>query len=200
MPEGEARRARRRASSPERRERQSRGRRSGGGPRGGGAVPGAPVALGGGGPASADGPATGRSWSGGCDRAAARLRDARRRSLRAGLGRVARSCAAAGRTCHPEELGLKGVDRTTVDLVLEERREAAAGSRTTTGWSSPPTESPRNASLARNARSLARVADPRQRRQRAYALLARNGFDPDVCRSVQRPIEDVGAGIGGSRF
>ena len=34
--------------------------------------------------------------------------------------------------------------------------------------------------LARNARSLARVADPRQRRQRAYALLARNGFDPEV--------------------
>ena len=40
--------------------------------------------------------------------------------------------------------------------------------------------------LARNARSLARVADPRQRRQRAYALLARNGFDPDICRSVGR--------------
>ena len=41
--------------------------------------------------------------------------------------------------------------------------------------------------LARNARSLARVADPRQRRQRAYALLARNGFDPEVCRTVARP-------------
>jgi len=36
----------------------------------------------------------------------------------------------------------------------------------------------------RNARSLGRIADPRQRRQRAYALLARNGFDPDVCRAV----------------
>jgi hypothetical protein len=29
-----------------------------------------------------------------------------------------------------------------------------------------------------------RVADLRLRRQRAYGLLARNGFDPDVCRSV----------------
>ena len=38
--------------------------------------------------------------------------------------------------------------------------------------------------LARNGRSLSRVADPRQRRQRAYALLARNGFDPEVCRTV----------------
>ena len=35
--------------------------------------------------------------------------------------------------------------------------------------------------LARNARSLARVADPAAR-QRAYALLARNGFDPEICR------------------
>jgi hypothetical protein len=38
--------------------------------------------------------------------------------------------------------------------------------------------------LARNERSLARVADPRQRRQRAYALLARNGFDPETCREA----------------
>lgn len=35
--------------------------------------------------------------------------------------------------------------------------------------------------LERRAASLARVADPRVRRQRAYALLARNGFDPEVC-------------------
>ena len=46
------------------------------------------------------------------------------------------------------------------------------------------TTPPQNACSPRNARSLARVADPRQRRQRAYALLARNGFDPEVCRTV----------------
>ena len=33
-------------------------------------------------------------------------------------------------------------------------------------------------------RALARVTDPRQRRQRAYALLARNGFDPETCREA----------------
>jgi hypothetical protein len=42
--------------------------------------------------------------------------------------------------------------------------------------------------LAKKAGSLSRVADPRERRQRAYALLARNGFDAGVCR-------DVGAGF-----
>ena len=44
--------------------------------------------------------------------------------------------------------------------------------------------------IARNARSLARVGDPRQRRQRAYALLARNGFDPEVCRTVAGRVAD----------
>jgi len=38
--------------------------------------------------------------------------------------------------------------------------------------------------INRNARALARVADPRVRRQRAYALLARNGFDPAVASRV----------------
>jgi regulatory protein len=38
--------------------------------------------------------------------------------------------------------------------------------------------------IGRNARALARVADPRARRQRAYALLARNGFDPNVASRV----------------
>ena len=42
----------------------------------------------------------------------------------------------------------------------------------------------RGAADRQDARALARVADPRQRRQRAYALLARNGFDPEVCREV----------------
>jgi regulatory protein len=83
------------------------------------------------------------------------------------------------------ELGLKGVDRATVDLVMAERREAAAARQPDDGQ--PPTSADEAAAerlLARNARTLARVADPRQRRQRAYALLARNGFDPDVCRTV----------------
>jgi hypothetical protein len=38
--------------------------------------------------------------------------------------------------------------------------------------------------LARRGSALSRVEDPRVRRQRAYALLARNGFDADVCREA----------------
>lgn len=35
--------------------------------------------------------------------------------------------------------------------------------------------------LERRRASLEREPDPRKRRQKAYALLARNGFDPEVC-------------------
>jgi regulatory protein len=90
-----------------------------------------------------------------------------------------------------QELGLKGVDRTTVDLVLAERREATALREPDDG--EPVASADEIAAerlVARNARSLARVADPRQRRQRAYALLARNGFDPEVCRTVAATVVD----------
>jgi regulatory protein len=83
-----------------------------------------------------------------------------------------------------QELGLKGVDRVTVDLVLAERREAVAGIPDDDGGVVSADRTAAERLLASNARSLGRVADPRQRRQRAYALLARNGFDPDVCRSA----------------
>jgi regulatory protein len=88
-----------------------------------------------------------------------------------------------------QELGLKGVDRTTIDLVLAERREAAAGLPGDDGETASPDRTAAERLLARHARSLARVADPRQRRQRAYALLARNGFDPEVCRTVAASID-----------
>ena len=84
-----------------------------------------------------------------------------------------------------QELGLKGVDRSTIDLVLAERREAAAGIPSDDGEvATSPDQAAAERLLVRNALSLTRVADPRQRRQRAYALLARNGFDPEVCRTV----------------
>ncbi|MGZ8438934.1 MAG: regulatory protein RecX [Candidatus Limnocylindrales bacterium] len=85
------------------------------------------------------------------------------------------------------ELALKGVDRASVDLVIEERREAALGAAQGLEDDGGAASADRIAAerlLARNARSLERVADPRQRRQRAYALLARNGFDPETCREV----------------
>ena len=77
-----------------------------------------------------------------------------------------------------QELLQKGVDRAVIDELLEERRTGEEGEVT-----EPDLDAARKL-LERNARSLARVADPRQRRARAYALLARNGFDPDVCREV----------------
>jgi regulatory protein len=89
-----------------------------------------------------------------------------------------------------QELGLKRVDRSTIDLVLGERREATAGLPDEDGASVSADQAAAERLLARNARSLARVADPRQRRQRAYALLARNGFDPEVCRTVAATVTE----------
>ena len=79
------------------------------------------------------------------------------------------------------ELALKGIEREVADEVLEERREAAGGD------ADVDLEAARRL-IARNARALERVADPRARRQRAYALLARNGFDPDVCRQASAEV------------
>lgn len=76
------------------------------------------------------------------------------------------------------ELGLKGIDRAVVDEVIQERASAA-------GPDEPGVDRvAADRLLTRQARALGRVADPRLRRQRAYALLARNGFAPDVCREA----------------
>lgn len=77
-----------------------------------------------------------------------------------------------------QELLQKGIERSLIDELLEERRTGDEGAAT------EPDLGAARRLLERNARSLARVPDPRQRRARAYALLARNGFDPDVCREV----------------
>jgi regulatory protein len=84
-----------------------------------------------------------------------------------------------------EELRVRGVERTLIAEALDERRASAAA------VGDPEDEAPPSADeaaaerlLARNARALARVADPRARRQRAYALLARNGFSPGVCAAA----------------
>ena len=88
-----------------------------------------------------------------------------------------------------QELGLKGIERETIELVLGERRESALASASTseTGDEAVAPTADRAAAdrlLAKNRRALDRVADPRQRRQRAYALLGRHGFDPETCREV----------------
>lgn len=98
-----------------------------------------------------------------------------------------------------DELRLKGIDRTTVDLVLEERREAvtAAADDDADGGRSPDRAAAERL-IRKQSRALARVADPRQRRQRAYALLARNGFDPETCREVAAMVTAADADGDGS--
>ena len=82
-----------------------------------------------------------------------------------------------------EELRVKGVDRTTVDAILDERREAPTADEPT------PDRAAAARLLAKHARALDRVVDRHQRRQRAYALLARNGFDPETCREVAATVD-----------
>ncbi len=95
-----------------------------------------------------------------------------------------------------EELRLKGVDRVVIDAVLADRREAVdqagrAGSDLVGNGPGSADELAAGRLLDRNRRALERVADPRQRRQRAYALLARHGFDPDISRTVASAFEAV---------
>jgi SOS response regulatory protein OraA/RecX len=87
-----------------------------------------------------------------------------------------------------QELALKGLDRQLVDQLLGERSAAAPDG-------AEPDDAAALRVLGKHARALARVADPRQRRQRAYALLARNGFDPETCTTtVRRFMEGGGDG------
>jgi regulatory protein len=83
------------------------------------------------------------------------------------------------------ELGLKGIDRETVAAVLSDRGDAAAELDDGSGPASRSADEQAAERLLRKSRAaLLRVEDPRARRQRAYALLARNGFDPEVCREA----------------
>jgi regulatory protein len=82
-----------------------------------------------------------------------------------------------------EELRLKGIDRTIMDVVLADRRAEGATVDADDGAVSVDRAAAERL-VAKHRRALDRVADPRQRRQRAYALLARNGFDPETCREV----------------
>jgi regulatory protein len=88
------------------------------------------------------------------------------------------------------ELAQKGVAREIADAALEDRRAEAVARA---GDSEADREGERSVDeaaaarlLQRRAGQLGRVPDPRVRRQRAYALLARNGFDPGVCSTVAK--------------
>jgi len=96
-----------------------------------------------------------------------------------------------------DELRVKGVDRSIVDTVLDERRDTATDpdeEAADDGRASSPDRAAAERLLARNARALDRIPDPRKRRERAYALLARNGFDPETCRDVAATVADRDVG------
>jgi len=137
--------------------------------------------------------------------------EVRRRLITAGYrpelveGAIARLWVESRDRAHPRgehalivELRQKGIDATIITATLKARREVAVrwedapapDGEPASSTSISPDEVSARKLLARNARSLAQVADPRQRRQRAYALLARNGFDPDVCRVVAATVND----------
>jgi regulatory protein len=91
-----------------------------------------------------------------------------------------------------DELRLRGVDRTVIVAALDERREASAAAESADDEIAPSAdEAAASRLLERNSRLLARVVDPRARRQRAYALLARNGFDPGVCAALAARVVDA---------
>lgn len=91
-----------------------------------------------------------------------------------------------GESALRRELAQKGVERQVVDEVLGERLDAAGGD--------DPNHAAAAALLDRKRAALSREPDERRRRQKAYALLARHGFDPETCRAVSASVtnDDVG--------
>ena len=96
-----------------------------------------------------------------------------------------------GESALRRELALKGVPRSVADEVLSERDGNRVGG--------DPNRVAAEALIARRRASLEREPDPDKRRQRAYALLARNGFDPDTCRDVSRSFVAKDDGEAASR-
>lgn len=84
------------------------------------------------------------------------------------------------------ELRLKGVPTTIVDEVLTDRSAGRTG-RLDEPSAEPATDPDERAAMAllqRRSAALQRVQDARQRRQRAYSLLVRHGFSPDLAGRV----------------
>ena len=92
------------------------------------------------------------------------------------------------------ELALKGIATDLVAAVLAERRAPGPDERVGAEPSAFEPHRVRVASdpdldgalrlLGRRSTALLRESDARRRRQRAYALLARQGFDPGTCRDA----------------
>ena len=90
------------------------------------------------------------------------------------------------------ELQSKGVPDATIRTVLGARADAVRADGLDSeevGTVSRDADSVAARRLIeRRARMLQRELDPQRRRQKAYALLARSGFSPDVCREVSADV------------
>lgn len=98
------------------------------------------------------------------------------------------------------ELGLKGIDREVVEAVLARRRgePGEADSDGRDGGDPDQGDPDRVAAerlLQRRGGALLREPDPRARVRKTYALLARNGFSPDVCRDLARSFAAVDSAL-----
>ncbi len=83
------------------------------------------------------------------------------------------------------ELALKGIARETIDLVLDQRMAVASEGDGDPDKIQPDADQAAAMHLLeKRSSSLLREPDLRKRRQKAYLLLARNGFSPDVCRDI----------------
>lgn len=84
------------------------------------------------------------------------------------------------------ELIQKGIAAETVGVVLAARQRGDGDMDSDTGGVEPRSadEDAARQLVARHANALARIEDPRKRRQRAYALLARHGFDSEIAGQV----------------
>lgn len=92
-----------------------------------------------------------------------------------------------------DELRRKGVAPEVVEAALAGREADAAGTHEAEapapGERASSAASDRGAAerlLGRRGGAILREPDPRRRAAKAYALLARNGFDPDTCREAVR--------------
>jgi len=95
-----------------------------------------------------------------------------------------------GESAIRQELARKGLDRELIREILDARHGDGDGGAEggAEGASASPDELAAERLLRKRAAALSRVSDPRERRNRAYALLARNGFDPEICRKLSQHV------------
>jgi regulatory protein len=94
------------------------------------------------------------------------------------------------------ELQLKGVPLDTITEVLDSRADGAS-TPTLDGGVADADRVAAERLLQKRMSSLRRETDPRRRRHKAYALLARNGFAPDICHEAATALlSDEGENAG----